>query len=111
MPQYPTLALIDHALGNPLHPFGESPDAPVLEHEARILAADYWSDTVWVTGIVAEAALHRVRDELERRRTALAVARRERVDVKLVVVGPDPDASLASSLETLEPGWPLSQAG
>ncbi len=111
MPHFPTLALIDRALGNPSHPFGSSLAAAALEREARILADDYWSDTVWATGIVSETALLRVRDELERRRAALEAARRERIDVKLVVIGPDPDASLAPSLEIPEPNWPLSQVG
>ncbi len=111
MPHYPTLALIDHALGNRSHPFSASLDAATLELDARVLAADYWSDTVWVTGIISETALRRVRNELERRRTALEVRRFERIDVKLVVIGTDIDGSLTPGPEIPEPRWALSQAG
>ena len=37
-----------------------------LEQQAPDLIEAFWSDTVWLTGLVSEAALHRVQDALRR---------------------------------------------
>ncbi len=110
MEHYPTLALIDRVLGNCSRPFSATVDGQVLESCARDLVADYWSDTVWSTGMASETVLHWVRDALERRRAELELeaARGELIDVKLVVIGPL-ETSLGPTVE--EPIWPTLKAG
>lgn len=108
---YPTLGLLDQALDNPLRPFSESPDAAALEVHARELAADFWSDTVWVTGIVSAAALHRVREELERRRCALEALRPTRAEIRLVIVGSSAHESRAPAAAEAESSWLMPKAG
>lgn len=108
---FPTLALLDQALGNPLRPFSESVDAAALEVHARKLAADFWSDTVWVTGIVSAAALHRVQEELDRRRCALEALRPMRTDVTLVIIGSGADVSRAPAAAEPESTWLMPKAG
>src|SRR5262245_121555 len=61
---YPTLAFIERALAAPAGVLSGAPDADRLERRARALAAEYWSDTVWLTGVVPEAAFRRVLGEL-----------------------------------------------
>ncbi len=88
METYPTLLLIDRALGDPPRPFSTADDRAALERHARKLVSDYWSDTAWLTGMVSTSALHRVRDDLERRRAALEQARQIQAGVDLIVIGP-----------------------
>lgn len=71
---YPTLYLIDHAEGLPPTRFAEDPAAPCLERRACRLIAEYWSDSVWLTGKVSEVALSIVQEILERERRALSEA-------------------------------------
>ncbi len=88
MESYPTLMLIDRSLGDPPHPFSTALDRKALERHARELVSDYWSDTAWLTGMVSPSALHRVRDDLERRRAALEQARQIQAGVEVIVIGP-----------------------
>jgi hypothetical protein len=71
---YPTLTLIDRALNDPARAFSDAPNAPLLEHRARELTAEYWGETVWLTGVVAEPAFRRVVDELEQLKASGATA-------------------------------------
>ena len=64
-PQYPMLTLIDRARGDARPTFAQDPDARRLERRARELVEEFWSDTIWVTGIVSAAALRLVCAELE----------------------------------------------
>jgi hypothetical protein len=52
----PTLAFIERALAAP-RTLTTRPDAALLEARARDLTAAYWSDLVWITGVVPEPAL------------------------------------------------------
>jgi hypothetical protein len=61
---YPTLAFIEGALGQGTRVLTTAPDAPALEVRARALAAEYWSEAVWTTGVVPAAAFRRVLAEL-----------------------------------------------
>jgi hypothetical protein len=70
-PAYPTLALLDRALGPAGPAFATDPMASYLEPIARQIADEYWSDAVWTTGAVPEAALHRVVEMLTRYQRAL----------------------------------------
>lgn len=108
MEHYPTLALIDRVLGNCSRPFSATVDGQVLESCARDLVADYWSDTVWSTGMVSETALQWVRDALERRRAELEATHRKPIDVKLVVIGP---SEVSRDGEDRSLPWPLSRTG
>lgn len=63
-PPYPTLAFIERALGGSPGPLTFAANAAALEVRARELVAEYWSDTVWTTGIVPQRALERVVAEL-----------------------------------------------
>jgi hypothetical protein len=72
--EFPTLRFIDRALGDTVLPFSGAPNALDLEALAREVTAAYWTDLVWQTGMVSEAALRLVVDELElHRRTAPAI--------------------------------------
>lgn len=68
MCSYPTLAFIDQALGAHGPGFSNDPDAAHLERRARQLSDEYWSETVWLTGLVPAAAMEAVRAALERDR-------------------------------------------
>jgi hypothetical protein len=61
---YPTLALIEPALGGTPGAFTSAPNAAALEVRARQLAAEYWSDTAWTTGIISAHTFERVITEL-----------------------------------------------
>jgi hypothetical protein len=61
---YPTLALIEQALDERPGHLTNAPNAAALEVRARQLAAEYWSDTAWMTGIVPRASFDRVVAEL-----------------------------------------------
>jgi hypothetical protein len=54
-PQFPTLAAIDRARGAGHRPFAAAPNANTLEKRARELVDDYWSEMVWLTGLIDEA--------------------------------------------------------
>jgi hypothetical protein len=62
--QYPTLALIERALGGSSRALAAASDADRLEARARELVAEYWSDAAWTIGLVPEAAFRRVLAEL-----------------------------------------------
>lgn len=64
--EYPLLASLDLARGKGCVPFATSPDADKLEQEARILTDLYWSERVWLTGLVDHERLAVVCTELER---------------------------------------------
>jgi hypothetical protein len=68
-PQNPTLTLIDRARGDGSPTFAQDPEARRLERRARQLVEEFWSDTVWVTGIVSSAAFRLVCTELDAART------------------------------------------
>lgn len=72
MPRYPTLELIDRALSSYRRGFADSPDAARLELRARQLVDEYWSETVWLTGRIPEAAFRAVCSTLERERATTA---------------------------------------
>jgi hypothetical protein len=61
---YPTLAFIERALGQGARILTASHGAAALEDRARALAATYWSDAVWTTGVVPAAAFRRILAEL-----------------------------------------------
>ena len=61
---YPTLAFIERALGDAGPVLTTAPNASALESRARALVSELWSDSVWTTGIVPEAAFRRVLAEL-----------------------------------------------
>lgn len=68
MSRYPTLEMIDRALSTYHRGFANSPDAARLEHRARQLVDEYWSETVWLTGRIPEAAVRAVCSTLEQER-------------------------------------------
>ena len=69
--RFPTLVTIERASGDAAGAFSASAHAARLEQRAQDLVDALWSDTVWVTGLVSETALRRVRDALEREKIAL----------------------------------------
>ncbi len=81
--RFPTLAFIERAGNDDTEAFTASPHAAHLERRARELAESFWSETVWFTGLVSEAAYLRVRDALHRERVALG-------DVVTVLSAPVP---------------------
>ena len=87
-PQYPTLALIERALDDGAGAFTGSPHAARLERRARELAGEFWGDSVWLTGLVSEAAFNRVRDALEWERIALGRASTVLTDPVPLAVAP-----------------------
>lgn len=64
---YPTLRAIDAARGD-VPPLAADPNAAELEPRARALTAEYWSEHVWMTGIVPHRAFEQVAAALERAR-------------------------------------------
>jgi hypothetical protein len=69
---FPILAFIDQSLNSGHSQFADTPYAPQLEQYARVLTEQYWSDSVWTTGLISEAALCHICDALERERRLLA---------------------------------------
>jgi hypothetical protein len=67
---YPTLDLIDRALMDPERALTTASNADALERRARALADAYWSEWVWLTGVVSGPALERVAAELQALRIA-----------------------------------------
>jgi len=61
---YPTLAFIERALGHAMPVLTTAADASALEIRARELVVERWSDSVWTTGVVPEAAFRCVLAEL-----------------------------------------------
>jgi len=61
---YPTLAFLESALGQPHGALTGAADADRLEAQVRALTAEYWGDAVWTTGAVSVAAFDRVLAEL-----------------------------------------------
>ena len=57
---YPTLAFIERGLGVADGALTLAPDPERMEVQARSLTREYWSDAVWTTGVVPEAAFRRV---------------------------------------------------
>jgi hypothetical protein len=70
MHSYPTLSLLDRALGADHRRFAADRDAISLERRARQLVDDYWGDSVWLTGRGDTAAFSTVCEALERERSA-----------------------------------------
>ena len=68
MERFPTLTFIDRAVGGHQSALANDPAAADLERLARVLTAEYWSETVWLTGQVAGPALAVARQRLERER-------------------------------------------
>jgi len=79
---YPTLALIEQALGGNPGALTSDPNAAALEVRARELLAEYWSDSAWTTGIVPQQAFDRVISELA---PFLAPKSAEVADVSILV--------------------------
>jgi len=61
---YPTLTFIERTLGTAAGTLTTAADAGRLEARARELTTEYWSDAVWTTGMVPDAAFRRVLTEL-----------------------------------------------
>lgn len=68
---FPTLAVIDEARGAGVAPFGSDPHAARLERRARELVAEYWSDSVWFTGLVPGTSFATVCAALEQERASI----------------------------------------
>jgi hypothetical protein len=79
-PQYPTLAAIDRVRGTAQQPFATAPNADALEMRARELVDEYWSEMVWLTGLIDEARFDALCAALENSRPMPGQ------DVELVVV-------------------------
>jgi hypothetical protein len=79
-PQYPTLAAIDRARGVAHQPFATAPNAAALERRARALVDEYWSEMVWLTGLIDGARFDALCAALESSRPMTGQ------DVELVVV-------------------------
>jgi hypothetical protein len=67
---YPLLAAIDAALGPGHVPYTAARNAAHLERRAEGLAAQHWSEFVWLTGMVDRERLEAVRAVLERERVS-----------------------------------------
>ncbi|MDQ3444107.1 MAG: hypothetical protein M3490_10920 [Chloroflexota bacterium] len=85
---FPTLRALDGARNPGLAPFATDPSAAQLEVRARWLTDRYWSERVWLTGLVDQVRFDLVCDALERERQALLEAG-PRVDEVIVL----PDAA------------------
>ena len=68
LPHYPVLEAIDLACGPEHVPFTSEQDAANLERHARALTDAFWSDSVWLTGVVHQAMFDFVVEELNRER-------------------------------------------
>jgi hypothetical protein len=64
---YPTLRAIDAARDD-VSPLAADPNAAELELRARELTTEYWSEHVWMTGLVPHRAFERVAAALEQAR-------------------------------------------
>ena len=52
---FPTLDALDDMCGDLGTAFATDPNAPLLEQRARALTDEYWSEMVWLTGMVSSA--------------------------------------------------------
>jgi hypothetical protein len=100
---YPTLAFVEQAMSAP-GALTARPDAAGLEIRARALTGAYWSDLVWVTGVVPEAALRVVLSRLDPSLVDAPVRAVERPVVVAESVTPIPaavtnDASVAAAAQ------------
>ena len=85
----PILTMIDTRNGSGQYgpALRERPDAPALEMRARALAERYWSEHVWLTGQLSDAAFRAVYEELvktlepDEQKRRLAILRRDRLKV------------------------------
>jgi hypothetical protein len=100
---YPTLAMIDTARGPEALPFASDLHAGELETRARALADEYWSEGVWLTGLIAPSQLLAVTDRLEQFRAEL----RSRVRV-FVAAGDAPRVVFLHPGETFPAGTPIA---
>jgi hypothetical protein len=66
MASFPVLTMFDHLIstGPDGVKLADRPDAARLELHARVLAETYWSEHVWLTGQVSEAAFRAVYEAL-----------------------------------------------
>jgi hypothetical protein len=62
----PTLGAIDAARGPGSTPFASAPNAAQLEMQARDLIDRYWSEMVWLTGLIDQARFETLCASLER---------------------------------------------
>jgi hypothetical protein len=67
--RFPILEFIDQSLSDGQSAFAASANAAQLEQSAQVLTVRYWSDSVWITGLVSAAAFRSVCDALERERS------------------------------------------
>jgi hypothetical protein len=65
---FPTLAAIDSARDPGLDRFATDPHAALLERRARELTDRYWSEMVWLTGLIDQARFDAVCAALDRER-------------------------------------------
>ena len=111
-PVCPTLDFIERALATAAGTLTASPDAARLEARAQELAADYWSDAVWTTGVIPAAAFRRVLAELA---PGLAGAPVLTVEIPITAVEPECLAPAAAGreqpLDALERAPSLGLAG
>jgi hypothetical protein len=66
----PTLGAIDAARGPGMTSFASAPNAAELEIQARDLIDRYWSEMVWLTGLIDQARFEALCASLERMRPA-----------------------------------------
>jgi hypothetical protein len=85
---YPTLNLIDRALMDPEQSLFTAANADVLERRARALADAYWSERVWLTGVISGPALERVAAELQALRIAPVTSPLEPLIAPIVMEAP-----------------------
>lgn len=84
MTAHPLISRIDHARGRGARAFAADPHAATLETFAHRLTDRYWSETVWRSGLISQAALDTVVRHLEQLRLTLhrmdvQTARKERL--------------------------------
>jgi hypothetical protein len=93
LPSCPVLTMIDarNGAGQTSPALRERPDALALELRARALAEAYWSEHVWLTGRLSDAAFRAVYEALlaeiepDERKRCLAILRRDRLKVLQLV--------------------------
>ena len=97
---YPTLARLDRARGAGSPRLSAAANAASLESHARGLIAEYWGDTVWLTGHVSTEAFRRVVEELDALRID-EVRLRTTAGVEVSLAEPMPE--VGSAVAQMEP--------
>jgi hypothetical protein len=82
--QFPTLSALDAARDPDQPRFATDPHAAYLEHCARGLVDRFWSETVWMTGLIDQSRLDTVCAVLERERSR----RLDRIDILVMPESP-----------------------